>query len=71
VEALAAGTRARADTPATAVLLNRSALFLENQGAVGRAIPLFERSLADCTRVLGEDHPVTKTVRRNLREVTG
>jgi hypothetical protein len=66
VEALAAATTASTDTLATAALLNRSALFLENQGALGRAIPLFERSLADRRRVLGDDHPSTLASRNNL-----
>lgn len=66
VEALAACTTAQADTPDTARLLNEAALFLENQGAVTRAIALLERSLADCRRVLGEDHPDTLASRNNL-----
>jgi len=33
---------------------------------VGRAIPLFEQTLADCERVLGGDHPQTLTARNNL-----
>ena len=66
MEALAAAATASTDTPATAALLNRAAAFLENQGALSRAIPLFERSLADCGRVLGENHPDTLTSRNNL-----
>jgi tetratricopeptide (TPR) repeat protein len=66
VEALAAHTTASTDTSATASLLNRSAAFLENQGAPARAIPLFERSLADYARVLGDDHPDTLASRNNL-----
>jgi tetratricopeptide (TPR) repeat protein len=66
VEALAAATTASSDTIAAAALLNRSASFLENQGAVGRAVPLFQRSLTDYARVLGEDHPDTLTSRNNL-----
>jgi hypothetical protein len=27
---------------------------------------LLELTLADCERVLGDDHPITKTVRDNL-----
>jgi hypothetical protein len=70
LEALAACTTAQADTTDTAELLNEAASFLENQGAVNRAIAFFERSLADCRRVLGEDHPLTLTVRDNLRPLT-
>ncbi len=66
VEALAARTTAQADTPDTAKLLNTAALFLENQGVVNRAIALFERSLADRRRVLGDDHPDTLASRNNL-----
>ncbi|MCZ0211400.1 tetratricopeptide repeat protein, partial [Streptomyces sp. UMAF16] len=35
-------------------------------GDLGRAIPLFEQTLADRVRVLGEDHPNTLTSRNNL-----
>jgi hypothetical protein len=35
-------------------------------GDLGRAIPLYEQTLADRERVLGADHPQTKTVRANL-----
>ena len=66
VEALASHTTAGTDTSTTAALLNRAAAFLENQGAPARAIPLFERTLADRVRVLGEDHPDTLTARNNL-----
>jgi hypothetical protein len=33
----------------------------ESVGDLGRAIPLFEQTLADRTRVLGPDHPDTLT----------
>jgi hypothetical protein len=35
-------------------------------GDLGRAIPLFEQTLADSVRVPGEEHPQTKIVRGNL-----
>jgi hypothetical protein len=35
-------------------------------GDLGRAVPLLEQALADSVRVLGADHPQTKTVRGNL-----
>ena len=35
-------------------------------GKPARAIPLFKRTLADCERVLGADHPDTKAARENL-----
>jgi tetratricopeptide (TPR) repeat protein len=66
VEALAARSSAQDDTLDTAALLDQAASFLENQGAVNRAIALFERSLTDCRRVLGEDHPDTLASRNNL-----
>ena len=34
----------------------------------GRAIALFEQALADCVRVLGEDHPSTLISRNNLAD---
>ncbi|MEV0629634.1 tetratricopeptide repeat protein [Nonomuraea wenchangensis] len=34
-------------------------------GDLGRAIPLYEATLADCERILGPDHPLTKVVRGN------
>jgi hypothetical protein len=40
-------------------------------GDLGRAIPLLEATLADCIRLLSDDHPLTQTVRRNLRAITG
>lgn len=38
----------------------------ESAGDLGRAIPLYEQTLTGSVRVLGEDHPITKTVRANL-----
>jgi hypothetical protein len=35
-------------------------------GDLGRAIPLYEQTLADRERVLNADHPQTKLVRGNL-----
>jgi hypothetical protein len=35
-------------------------------GDPGRAVPLFEQTLADSVRVLGADHPQTKEVGGNL-----
>jgi len=35
-------------------------------GDLGRAIPLFEKALADSVRLLGDDHPYTKIVGGNL-----
>ncbi|MGY5228608.1 tetratricopeptide repeat protein, partial [Nocardia asiatica] len=38
-------------------------------GRVAEAIPLYERTLADCERVLGADHPNTLGSRNNLASV--
>jgi hypothetical protein len=38
----------------------------ESAGDLGRAIPLYEQTLADCERVLGADHPTTQVVRANF-----
>jgi hypothetical protein len=35
-------------------------------GQVDKAIRLYEATLTDCRRVLGDDHPITTTVRQNL-----
>jgi hypothetical protein len=35
-------------------------------GRAADAVPLFERTLADCERVLGADHPDTLASRDNL-----
>jgi len=37
-------------------------------GDLGRAIPLYEATLADSERVLGPEHPTTSTIRSNLDE---
>jgi hypothetical protein len=42
---------------------NRLADAYESAGDLGRAIPLFERILADAERALGVDHPDTLTYR--------
>ena len=38
----------------------------QSAGDLGRAIPLYEQTLTDSVRVLGDDHPLTGTVRGNL-----
>jgi hypothetical protein len=40
-------------------------------GRTVEAILLLERSLADCERVLGADHPNTKAARKDLAALTG
>ena len=56
-----------ADHPHTLTSRNNLALaYQDGGGPGGRAIPLFERTLADCERVLGADHPDTLGSRNNL-----
>ncbi|MDT0479766.1 tetratricopeptide repeat protein [Streptomyces doebereineriae] len=66
IDALAGHTPADTDTDTTADLLNRTGLFLDNQGQLTRAINHLRRALADMMRVLGEDHPSTLSSRNNL-----
>ncbi|GII96042.1 tetratricopeptide repeat protein [Sinosporangium siamense] len=49
----------------------RSAYAYESVGDLGRAIPMYETTLADCERILGNDHALTKTVRDNADTATG
>ena len=46
-------------------MLFRSVAY-ETSGDVVRAVPLYERTLEDRVRVLGEDHPDTLLSRNNL-----
>jgi len=55
-----------ADHPGTLTSRNNLAGAYRAAGDLGRAIPLYEQTLADSTRVLGADHPQTKIVRGNL-----
>jgi metal-sulfur cluster biosynthetic enzyme/tetratricopeptide (TPR) repeat protein len=69
VEALArntSSTSSATDTPSTANLLSQAAAFMEDQGALARAIPLYERALAACLRLLGEDNVHTLDARSNV-----
>ncbi|WP_344915074.1 tetratricopeptide repeat protein [Streptosporangium oxazolinicum] len=47
-------------------LQNQAGQYLEAVGDLSRAIPLFEQTLTDFRRVLGEDHPETLASRNNL-----
>jgi tetratricopeptide (TPR) repeat protein len=47
-------------------LNDRAATFRQFQGQVADAIPLFEQTLTDFSRVLGDDHPDTLISRNNL-----
>ncbi len=40
-------------------------------GRTAEAIPLLERTLADCERMLGADHPDTRAAREDLAALTG
>ncbi|MFJ9371587.1 tetratricopeptide repeat protein [Nocardia sp. NPDC101769] len=45
---------------------NNLASTYQAMGNLGQAIELFERTLTDCERVLGDDHPMTTVVHGNL-----
>ena len=38
----------------------------QDAGRTAEAIPLLERTLADCERLLGADHPDTRLIRANV-----
>ena len=59
------------DHPHTLASRNNLAAAYRSAGDLGRAIPLFEATLAACARMLGDDHPLTMAVRGNLHELTG
>ncbi|MEU3917851.1 toll/interleukin-1 receptor domain-containing protein [Streptomyces sp. NPDC029004] len=63
-EALAA--HSGPDHPTTLTSRNNLASAYDAAGNLGRAIPLYEQTLADRVRVLGEDHPDTLGSRINL-----
>jgi Tetratricopeptide repeat/Trypsin-like peptidase domain len=67
---LAAGehTPDEADPGAKAWLLDRAATYIQYRGDASGATPLFERALALCRTVVGDEHPVTLTVLNNLAE---
>ncbi|MBB4772094.1 tetratricopeptide repeat protein [Actinomadura livida] len=45
---------------------NNLAYAYQVAGDLGRAIPLYGATLADCERVLSPQHPLTGTVQANL-----
>jgi hypothetical protein len=49
---------------------NRAMSYLA-AGRAAEAIPLLERTLAGCERVLGADHPDTRAAREDLAALTG
>ena len=54
------------DHPSTLYPRGNLAGAYQAAGDLGRAISLFEQTLADSVRVLGKDHPETKIVHGNL-----
>jgi len=57
--------------PNTFLPQDKLAMSLLAAGRTAKAIRLFKRTLADCERVLGADHPNTKAARKALAAVTG
>ncbi len=55
--------------PRTLTSRNNLAAVYQAAGRLEKAIPLFERTLADREQVLGETHPSTVTSRGNLAYV--
>jgi hypothetical protein len=53
------------DHPDTLASRNNLAYAYDLAGDLYRAIPLFEQTLTDAERVLGEGHPITVAVREN------
>ena len=66
IDALTNHTPPDTATTVTAHLLNQTGLFLEGQGAIGRAIAYCQHALTAYERVLGADHPDTLTSRNDL-----
>jgi tetratricopeptide (TPR) repeat protein len=48
-----------------AELLNETGSYLHGRGRYAEAEPLYERALAIAEKVLGPEHPLTKTVSEN------
>ena len=46
---------------------NNLAYAYQEAGRPDDAIPLYDRTLTTCERVLGDKHPLTQNVRDNLR----
>ena len=59
------------DHPNTLRSRNNLAMAYRAAGRTAKAIPLLERMLADCERVLGTDHPDTKAAREGLAALMG
>ncbi|MET8083947.1 tetratricopeptide repeat protein, partial [Micromonospora sp. NPDC005237] len=66
IDALTGTAPADARTPEQLHLADRAATFRQGQGQYATAIAQFEQVLADCRRVLGDDHPNTLATGGNL-----
>lgn len=66
IDALASHSDISDDSDNTVLLLDRAATFLQNQGALARAISHFERALASAQRCRGDDDPLTLDVRNDV-----
>jgi tetratricopeptide (TPR) repeat protein/transcriptional regulator with XRE-family HTH domain len=66
IDALASHSDISDDSDNTVVLLDRTATFLQNQGALARAISYFERALVSAQRRRGDDDPLTLDVRNDV-----
>jgi len=59
-----------ADHPNTLRPQDKQAMSCLAAGRTAKAIRLYKRTLADCERVLGADHPKTKAARKDLATLT-
>ncbi len=58
-----------AEHPDVAISLNNIADFFHDQGKYAEAEPLYRRALDICETQLGENHPITETLRRNYQGI--
>ena len=61
----AAGALAAGQTDVECRMMNALASLFQNMGEYDRALPLYEECLAKRKRVLGDEHPHTKSTQRN------
>ncbi|CCI52002.1 tetratricopeptide repeat protein [Nostocoides jenkinsii] len=66
---IGSGAGPRPGPPDTLLSRNNLAGAYRSAGDLGRAIPLYEATLADRERVLGPDHPNTVVTRRKIAAV--
>lgn len=57
-------------TPTSLASRNNLASAYQSAGDLAQAIPLLQDTLAASERVLGEEHPISRTVRINLDRAT-